>query len=380
MSSASAPSPLCINGVDFFNAWHQLLKPSESPRGQAVTLCAASAAYLTSDDSRQPAPVGSIPLLPGDARRLLLASGEADVFSPALPGVEEALHDALTSLSGDGALPRACGAAPIDACWICPVGDLTTPLRACCVSDVWTLLKASDLVRDAIGRSRARGEEPWIELRAWHYFNSQSELRGFLRASDGAVSAISRRRLQEAATPELSRAVREDNGASLVSRFSQLCQDRNLTRLAVECGGLFVDFTVVFVDASPEFCVLDVGLSRRRCAVDSLLFSWDEIENSSPESPPLVRLKSDSSATAAGVSFTPLAAHAFPDDVFDFARVRLGDKSGSPSDAVVRAAERAAGASSGGWAGLIDDLLSQNLFAANSSDEEDGDDAPPHAG
>lgn len=367
-----ALAPLSLDGAEFFNAWHQLLKPSDSPRGQTVLLCAASAAYLTSDDSRLPAPVDSVPLLPGDARRLLLASGEADVFSPALPGVEKALHDALTSLSGDGALPRACGAAPIDACWICPVGDLTTPLRACCVSDVWTLLKASDLVRDAIGRSRARVEQPWIELRAWQYFNSRSELRGFLRASDGQLSGISRRRLHEIVTPEISRSVSEDSGAFLASRFSQLCQDRDLTRLAVDCGGLFVDFTVVFVDAAPEFCVLDVGLSRSRSINDSLLFSWDEIENSSPESPPLVRLNSDCSVITTGVSFAPLAAHAFPDDVFDFARVRLGDKSGNPSDAVVRAAERAAGASSGGWAGLIDDLVSQNLFAANSSDE-DGD-------
>lgn len=377
-SEAVPPSSLIQNdsnvegGAAFFKSWHSLLSDIETPRGTCVELCAAAIAYLIGDDSRLPAPSIYTHLLYGDARHALLSANDVELFSAALPTVEKALREALESLGSDGALPRACGKAPADAGWTCPGGDAASPLRASAVSDVWTLLKASDRVRDAIMRARDRRQAPWIDLRAWSRIDAGAELRVFLCASDGTITAISQRRLHETPAPQLDAALIRDGGKAIASRLKRLCDTRGLCALARAHGGLFVDVQMKFGVSALRALVVNVTRYADRTADSSLLFEWTEIDAiaAAATKPPPLRLTSGSG----GLHFAPLAAHAFPDEVFDFARMRMGDEGGGASDAVVRAAAcRKSTSGASGWAALVEGLEAEGLFSSTSGDNDSSD-------
>lgn len=400
------------SGAIFFTSWHNLLSSSETPRGICIELCADAIAYLIGDDSRLPAPSNTqaIPLLFGDARHALLLCHDVELFSPSLPIAEKALYDALVLLGGDGVLPRACGTAPADACWACPGGDASAPLRASAVSDIWTLLKASDRVRDAIVCARTRGQVPWIDLREWHRIDSSTELRVFLSPVDGSITAMSQRRLHETPSPRLESSLIHDGGLAIRARLTKMFQNRGITKFAVSIdgeggvGGLFVDVFMKFGVSITVVRPLILNVNRYynndsyRKIDGSLLFSWEEIETlaaisdqSSSTTTPQLRLISGSSISSSGgasdggasggggggIHFAPLAAHAFPDEVFDFARIRMGDNNDNndTNAAVLQAATNQRGKLNNGWAALIEGLESQGLFSSQQSDSSDEDDA-----
>ena len=343
---------------DWVSAWASSLRRVDAPLCDFFPLPSDACAFLSSDDTRLPAPEPGVPLLPGDARRTF----NAELYSLPLPAAEVALAAALSRVGGS-ALVKVCGAAPLDAAWASSNGDTAAPLRCTSVSDIWTLLKASDRVRDASRAAAARGIAPWVEVRAWLTSIDQNrELRTYLRA-DGSLAAIAAR-YEGALRAFPTAALRADAEAALVDFFSARGA---LKTLALEHGGLVVD---VLVRATGRVRVIDVS----SCAMggDKAGFSWEEIDGISGHEC-VTRFGDEEGVSATGgVHFSPMAAHAFPDDVFDFAALRLGATEGQREvdPALVRAAGKA-GAK--GWAGLIECLSAEGLFAEGGQSESDNE-------
>lgn len=342
------------------SAWTSSLHRVDAPQCASFPLPPDAAAFLASDDTRLPASLPDVPLLPGDARRAL----DPELCAPPLPAAELALASALSRVGGS-ALVKVCGAAPLDAAWASSNGDTTAPQRCMSVSDVWTLLKASDRVRDASRAAAARGVAPWVDVRAWlTSIDPSRELRAYVRA-DGSLAAIAARyegALRAFPTPA-SRADAETAVADFLSARAPL------RALALAHGGLVLD---VLVRATGRVRVIDV--SSRAIDGDKVGggLTWDEIDGFAGQPCALRFGDEEGASSAGGVHFSPMAAHAFPDDVFDFAALRLGAAEGraEADPALVRAAGKA-GAK--GWVGLIESLSAEGLFAASGRSESESD-------
>jgi hypothetical protein len=349
--------------MEWLSSWQSSLVAGDAAPCVHFALCPGSSAYLSSNDTRLPAPSPTTALLPGDARRAF-AGASADFFSPPLPAAERELAAALARVGG-AALVKACGAAPLDAAWASANGDATAPMRCASVSDVWALLKASDRVRDATRAATARGVTPWVEVHAWlPRVDPRRELRAFLRG-DGALAAVAARHDSAAlAFPT------EDAQRAAAAAVSAFLSDRTaLCALVSAHGGAAID---VLLHAK-RVRVVDVSARDRHA--EKAGYTWDEIDALGAAAPCAVRFRSEDGRSAGGVHFPPFSAHAFPDDVFDFAALRVGAGGAlcGEDPALLRAAGRA-GAK--GWEGLIESLAADGLFfsgAANrNSDESEG--------
>ncbi len=348
----------------FFLAWAPLARG-----GHLIPLDAAAAAFLSADDSRLPAPSPQTPLLPGDARRALPAAA----CGPPLPAAEAALAAALGALGARGALPRACGAAPADAAWAAAAGDAAAPLRALAVSDVWTLLKASDRVRDALA-ARAPGAPRWIELRPWASgVAGGAEVRCFLNG-DGALAALALRR---AGAGGASAALQSAAGrAAAVAAVA--AATRGLARVAAAAGGAAVDVVIDGAPSAPRVRVLNVRARGGGGGGGDCLVSWADVDALPRDAAePLFRVADAAGGSGGGVHFHPLAAHAFPDEVFDYAAAAMpgggGGEAGSGPVARAAARPRGAGNLATGWAALVEGLEAQGLFGGESESDEGGE-------
>lgn len=253
--SPPSPCPSCAAACAPSSWWPALRRVTI--RSVFIPLPPSAVSYLLSDDSRLPRPSGTADALsPGDPRRAWLrdeaSSGGCDggMFAPGLPLVEEAMRAALASLGGS-ALPKLGAAVPLDAAWAgcgSGAGGGSDALRCVSPGHVWTLLKASDLAREALvaaagvggdrdgsgsrvgngggtgvaggvaGDSAPTPPAPVLTLRRWRASLTRAgEVRVFVRAR--RVVAMCQRHCSDGPSPLLHHARARGAAARAIVRF-----------------------------------------------------------------------------------------------------------------------------------------------------------------
>jgi hypothetical protein len=364
-----------------------LLAPHLLP-SVSIPITAELLAYLLSDDTRLPCPpAGAPPLAPDDPRLPLQLAGAADgdggasFFSRPLPAAESAVAAALASLGPPGALPRACGAAPVDGGWAASRGGGPgEALRCVCAGEVWALLKASERVRRAVAdAASAAAAAPGaaapllLTLQRWlPGLQPQRELRCLV--AGGALAGV-RQRLCGAPPPTAARV-------ALRAALRRLLADAGL---AAACEACAVDV-----------CWLGDGegagaAGEREGAGGLVLLGAGPAEafwEGSMDPPGRWEEEGEEGVGGGGggggagrVEFHPHAAHGFPMEVFHFAAERVAAAAGGGLEPGQEAggllSELAAGggepALGGGWQALVAALHERGAFGGGDSSGSDGE-------
>jgi hypothetical protein len=354
------PSPAAPPPQPWYAAIAHLCLPYVS-----LPLSREDLAYLSSDETRLPAPAPGAALLPGDPRAAL----DGELFAPAREALERGLAGALRALGG-AALPRACGVAPWDAGWAAQRAGFGECLRCSSVGEVWALLMASERVHRAAAAAAAApaaAAPPCLVLWQWlPELRSEGEVRCVLRG--GALAHAARRQGGSAALPPALRATVEAFVAAHDWRAAaggaappgaDLALDLYVPLGSAGGGGA----GVVVLDLAPLAC-------------DPAPLSDAGGGGGAPPPPP----------APGGLHFHPWAAHAFPDELFHYAAERVaagtvgraggGLEGGSAAGGLVSALAQQHGEEQGlgggaGWAALVEALHARGEFVRGGAEEEE---------
>jgi hypothetical protein len=351
------------------------------PTTIAIPIDPALMGYLLSDDTRLPAAPAGARLAADDPRLSLQravagdADGGASYFSAALPGAEAAVAAALASLGDAGALPRVCGAAPVDGGWASSRGGgPSEALRCCCAGEVWALLKASGRVRGAAAAAAAApgaAAPPQLTLQRWlPNLEPARELRCLVVG--GALAGV-RQRLCGEPPPAAARA----------SARAQLRELLAAGGLAAALRGLGEACSIDVHDAGGAGGLLLLGAGPAAAFFEGGEHPpgrWAEEGEEGEGDEGGGGQRGAAGGGGGALGFHPLAAHGFPAEMFHFAAERVAAAVGGALEPGEEAggllSELAAGggaggaapALGGGWQALVASLEARGAFGGADGD------------
>jgi hypothetical protein len=361
------------------NPWHAALA-AHCPPNVCIPLSVSDLCFLSSDETRLPAPVGALPRQ--DPRHALLACGDASLFSPPRPALEGALGAALLSL-GPAVLPRACGVAPWDGGWASQQAGFGECLRCSSVGEVWTLLLASERVHAAAAAAVAAATaaaagaapavpptpltpSPCILLSAWiPELRQEGEVRCELQGNR-LVSAVRRRGSPALPAPlraTIEAFVASQDWVSVCGSGSSTSSSTSSSSAACVTLDLYVPLGAGGGASGCEgVLVLDMSPSQR---------AGTEAEEGAP--------------TSSGLHFHPWAAHSFPAELYHYAAERVcastvgraggGLEEGSAAGGLLSELARRHGEEEGlgsgqGWTRLVQALQEEAAKEPQEAEEE----------